>query len=232
MPQDRKSEADHIEIARAALLGAILPHVEFDGWGANALQFAISDSGVDAGLAMQAAPRGAIDLAVAFHRTGDVDMVAGFQGTDITNLKYREKVALLIRLRLQAAKSHPEAVRRAASLFALPQNMAEGSQLIWDTSDAIWNALGDTSRDANWYTKRATLSAVYSTTVLYWLGDNSTDYADTWAFLDRRIENVMQFERVKSSVMKSPLGNGLGAIMERFSKPDSTFKSNFPGYTR
>ena len=90
-------------------------------------------------------------------------------------------------------------------LFALPINAGEGAKAIWGTCDAIWTALGDTSDDVNWYTKRATLSGVYSSTVLFWLGDDSPDHQATWEFLDRRIENVMQFEKLKASVQKIPL---------------------------
>ena len=77
--------------------------------------------------------------------------------------------------------------------------------MIWGTADAIWQALGDTSDDVNWYTKRATLSAVYGATVLYWLGDESEGHAATWEFLDRRIENVMQFEMFKAKVRDNPV---------------------------
>jgi ubiquinone biosynthesis protein COQ9 len=119
-------------------------------------------------------------------------------------MRFREKVAHAVRLRLQAA-GDKEAVRRGTSLFALPHMAAEGSRLIWGTADAIWTALGDTSEDANWYTKRATLSAVYGSVVLFWLGDSSPDAMDTDAFIDRRIADVMQFEKVKAAVNDNPL---------------------------
>ena len=230
MTQEIKSERDHIEIARAKLLTAILPHVEFDGWSDESLQFAIADSGVDAGLAAQVAPRGAIDLAAAFHRDGDQMMLKALYSTDLSDLRYSEKVARMVRFRIEATAQNKEAVRRGMSLFALPQNMGEGGQLIWGTVDHIWNVLGDISTDANWYTKRGTLSAVYSSTILFWLGDESEDYADTWAFLDRRIENVMQFEQVKSRVKDTALGRMFAGLMDGFQKPSDDHKAGFPGY--
>ena len=230
MPKAKKSERDHIEIARTQLLTAILPHVEFDGWSAESFAFAITDSGIDAGLAAQAAPRGAIDLAAAFHRDGDQLMLTALNSTDISDLRYSEKVARMVRFRIEAAERNKEAVRRGMSLFALPQNMGEGGQLIWGTVDHIWNALGDTSTDANWYTKRGTLSAVYSSTILFWLGDDSEGSTDTWAFLDRRIENVMQFEQVKSRVKDTAIGKALGGLFDRFQKPNDDHKAGFPGY--
>lgn len=229
MPKSKKTERDHIEIARGKLLTAILPHVEFDGWSPTALDMAIADSVVDAGLAAQAAPRGAIDLAALYHCQGDQLMLTAHQSTDISDLRYSQKVARMVQFRIEAVDNQ-EAVRRGMTLFALPSNMGEGGQLIWGTVDHIWNALGDTSTDANWYTKRGTLSAVYSSTILFWLGDDSEGCADTWAFLDRRIENVMQFEKVKSKIKDTGFGKALGGLFNRFNKPSDDHKAGFPGY--
>ncbi len=116
-------------------------------------------------------------------------------------------------------------MRRGSTLFALPIHTADGARAIWGTSDAIWTALGATSRDVNWYTKRATLAAVYSGTVLFWLGDDSPGHQATWDFLDRRIENVMSIEKVKASLRENPLAKALLAgpmkLMEKIRKPDS-----------
>jgi len=142
-------------------------------------------------------------------------MLARLAETDLEALRYRDRVALAVRLRLEAVD--PELVRRGAALFALPQHGGLGARLVWDTADAIWGALGDSSRDYNWYTKRATLSGVYSATALYWLGDQSPEHADTWAFLDRRIEGVLKFEKAKASLMKLPV---LPGLLARVSAPE------------
>ncbi|MCW9044019.1 MAG: COQ9 family protein [Pseudopelagicola sp.] len=188
-----------------ALLDAALMHVAFDGWSDATFEAAIVDSGVAPALAHALCPRGAVDLAVAYHKRGDAAMLARFEAEDISTLKYSEKVAVLVRFRLEAVEDK-EAVRRGTTLFALPQFATTGAQLVWETCDAIWTALGDTSDDVNWYTKRMTLSAVYTSTVLFWLGDESDGHAETWAFLDRRIENVMQFEKAKARFRNSTFG--------------------------
>ena len=100
------------------------------------------------------------------------------------------------------------------------------------TTDKIWNALGDTSEDVNWYTKRATLSAVYSTTLLFWLGDDSERSVDTWAFLDRRIDNVMQFETVKAKLKDNPIAKGFAAIFPDIHKPATHAPDDLPGKTK
>ncbi len=191
------------KIPKDALLDAILPHVIFDGWNDASFDLAVADLGMDRVVARAVCPRGAVDLAIALHQRGDALMQQRFAAADLSGLRYSAKIAALVRMRIQLIEDR-EIVRRASALFALPKYVPDGSKLIWDTCDAIWNALGDTSDDINWYTKRATLSAVYSSTVLFWLGDDSDGNMASWEFLDRRIENVMQIEKLKAGVRKSP----------------------------
>jgi len=186
------------------LLKAAVMHVPFDGWSQATFEAAIADSGVDRTVAQSVCPRGAVDLALYFHAKGDAAMLARLAEADLADMKFRDRVAAAVRFRLEVVEDK-ETVRRGTALFALPVYAADGAKAIWGTADAIWTALGDTSEDVNWYTKRATLSGVYSATVLYWLGDTSEDHADTWAFLDRRIDDVMQIEKLKAQVNNSPV---------------------------
>ncbi|ARE39570.1 hypothetical protein RGUI_1429 [Rhodovulum sp. P5] len=186
------------------LLDAAQMHVPFDGWSETAFRAAVADAGVDPELARAACPRGAVDLAVAFHERGDAQMVKRFNETDTTDMRIRDKVALAVRYRLEAVDDK-EIVRRGMTLFALPTYAADGSKLVWGTADRIWTLLGDSSDDVNWYTKRASLAAVYGATVLYWLGDETPGDAATWEFLDRRIGGIMRFEKLKAQVNKSLL---------------------------
>jgi ubiquinone biosynthesis protein COQ9 len=215
------------------LLDAALNNVIFDGWSETAFAAAIDEAGVDRALATSLFPRGAMDMAVAFHLRGDDEMKTRMASENLSSMRYSERVAAAVRYRLEAVADHKEAVRRGTALFALPQNAAMGSRLIWGTADAIWTALGDTSNDYNWYTKRATLSGVYGATVLFWLGDTSEGDADTWAFLDRRIENVMQFEKFKAQVNSNPLASKLMAgpnwLLSQVKPPSHFGMSDLPG---
>ena len=218
-----------METAKSRLLQAALPHVPFDGWSAATLSAAINDSQTAPGLAHALFPRGGVDLALAYHQWGDQQMRDAIAATDLTSLRFRDRIATAVKLRLQ--QSDRELVRRGSALFALPHHAAEGTRAIWATADAIWTALGDTSTDLNWYTKRATLSAVYAATVLFWLGDDSPDHQATWDFLDRRIENVMRFEKAKATFRENPMGrallNGPLKILERVHAPQRP--ENLPG---
>ncbi len=214
------------------LLEAALDHVPFDGWSSATFEAAITDSGLEPTVAKSVCPRGAVDLAILFHERGDQQMLVSLAQADLEGVKFRDRVAAAVRFRLEAVEDK-EVVRRGTALFALPIYAADGAKAIWGTADAIWNALGDTSEDVNWYTKRATLSGVYSATVLYWLGDTSDDYEDTWAFLDRRIENVMQIEKLKAQVSNSPLLSKIMAgptwLMGHVKAPPSARQSGLPG---
>lgn len=207
------------------LLDAALPHVAFDGWSPATFDAAVADSGIDPAIC----PRGAVDLAVAYHKRGDAQMIAAMAAADLSDMRYSEKVAHAIKLRLAAAEDK-EIVRRGTSLFALPNHAGEGAKLIWGTADAIWTALGDTSDDVNWYTKRVTLSAVYGSVVLFWLGDDTGAVDD---FIDRRIENVMQVEKIKARINKSallkPLTGPLAAVLGGIKAPNRDPNPDLPG---
>ena len=179
------------ENLRERLIDAAIAHVPFDGWCDKALAAAAQDLGVDAALARNAFSGGAIEM-IEFHsQLADRRMVADFEQADKTGLKLREKVALAIRLRLAANAAHREAIRRALTILALPVHAPLAARLLYRTVDAIWYGIGDRSTDYNFYTKRMLLAGVYSTTLLHWINDKSPECTETWAFLDRRIAEVM-----------------------------------------
>ena len=187
---------------REKLMDAAIAHVPFDGWGDKALLAAAKDLGVDEALARNAFPGGAIGM-VEFHSLlADRRMMAAFEAKNTGELKLREKVALAIRLRLWANTAHREAIRRALTILALPINAPLAARLLYRTVDAVWHAVGDRSTDYNFYTKRMLLSGVYSSTVLFWINDKSVDCAETWAFLDRRIADVMQIPKAMARLNK------------------------------
>jgi ubiquinone biosynthesis protein COQ9 len=216
---------------KAQLLEAAIGHVPFDGWSDRTLAAASAEAGIPSGLARSLFPRGGVDLALAYHARGDAEMTARLAETDLSALRYRDRIAQAVRVRLELADR--ELVRRGTTLFSLPNHAADGARAIWGTADAIWTALGDTSRDLNWYTKRATLSAVYGATVLYWLGDDSSGHQATWDFLDRRIDQVMQVEKLKANFRENPLGkafmSGPGKLFESIRAPQRP--DDLPGRT-
>ncbi|UWQ28110.1 COQ9 family protein [Leisingera sp. M523] len=201
MTDDQDRAQDDI---KEKLLDAALDHVPFDGWSEVTFRAACEDVQVAEVLAHAVCPRGGVDLALAYHARGDSRMLARLDAEDLSGLRFRDKVAAAVRFRLEAVDDK-EAVRRGTTLLTLPQYAGDGIKAIWGTCDLIWETLGDGSDDLNWYTKRASLAGIYSATVLFWLGDDSLGHQATWEFLDRRIGNVMDFEKLKAGLQKNPL---------------------------
>lgn len=195
-------QTEHLLAERRAILAAALPDVPFDGWSEATLLRATQTAGLEPSMAMRAFPGGAIDL-IDFHvAEADRAMLEALAGADLANLKLREKVALAIRLRLEALAPHREAVRKAIGAMTLPHRAALALRQLHRTVDAIWHAVGDVSTDFSWYTKRFLLAGVYSATLLFWVDDRSPNQEATWAFLDRRLADIMRIQGARRRVEK------------------------------
>jgi ubiquinone biosynthesis protein COQ9 len=170
----------------------------FDGWTPAARDAAATSQGLDAGLGQLAFDSGAMDMIEAWISHVDAQMIAAFPPERIAAMKIRERITALVAFRFEAVPHQREALRRATAIMALPVNIARTAKLSWRTADLIWRLAGDTATDYNHYSKRAILSGVYGSTLMAFLDDESADFADTHAFLARRIDNVMQFEKAKA----------------------------------
>jgi len=208
--------APTLDALRETLLLATLPHVAFDGWTQAALRAGAADAGLTPDDIVRAFPGGAISAIETFNRRADRRMVEAIETMDTSGLRTHEKIAAAIRARFEDVAPHKEAVRRALTVLAFPLNAPLALRMLHHTVDAAWHAAGDRSTDFNWYTKRGLLAGVYSATVLYWLNDKSEGQADTWAFLDRRLQEVMRLGGTFARAMKamgefrSPFGNPFG----------------------
>ncbi|HEX8654273.1 MAG TPA: COQ9 family protein [Allosphingosinicella sp.] len=184
---------------RAALAPLVPAHAAFDGWSGEALAMAAAELGVPAGRARLAFPGGAVQMIDCWFDSIDVAMLGAFPPERIQAMKIRERIRELVLFRIERMLPQREALRRAAAILARPQNLRTSAKLAWRAADRMWRVAGDKATDFNHYSKRAILSGVYGSTMLVFLDDNSEDLADTRAFLSRRIENVMEFEKVKAS---------------------------------
>ncbi len=193
----------YLHEVREALLAEVLTLAAFEGWTLQVLAAAARNLNIEPAKAKLAFPKGKEDLLAYASHHADDEMQAALEAHDLASLKIREKITLAVRLRLEVMLRDKDSAARAVHTLALPHNAPLAAKLTYDTVDAIWRAIGDTSSDFNFYTKRATLAGVYSTTLMRFFGDDSEDHANTWAFLDRRIANVMQFEKVKAKVRKA-----------------------------
>jgi ubiquinone biosynthesis protein COQ9 len=203
----KKSDGDYLAAERRALLERALTHVTFDGWTAKALAAAQRDLGYAPDVAARAFPRGPADLIAFFNDDLDRRMVEALDAAELAKLKIRERIARAVRTRLELCRPHREAAGRAVAYYAQPTRVAAGARAIARSVDLMWRAAGDTATDFNYYSKRALLAGVYTTTLAYWLADNSAASEATWRFLDRRIADVMNIQKWRGRAAQS-----LGAI--------------------
>lgn len=193
---------DALEEVRADILAHALPDVPFDGWTGAVMLRAARDAGIDHGLARLAFPNGARDLAEYFLQDGDRRMIEALGKSDLKSMKIREKITFAVRTRLEVDLENREALRRATFALLVPPASGSAAKCLYNTVDAIWVAIGDTSTDYNFYTKRATLAGVFGAVLTFWFSDESDEFVETWDFLDRRIADVMQIEKIKAQVNK------------------------------
>jgi len=185
------------ESQRAALIEATLPDVAFDGWSRATLRVAARRIGLPVAEALALFPDGPADFAACFSRWADGRMLDRLERMPLDQLRVPERVALAINTRLEIVEPWREAVSRALTILALPQNAPLAMRLLYETVDGIWYAAGDSATDFSFYTKRATLGAIYAATLLCWLEDRSAGSADTRAFLDRRLAGVTRLREAR-----------------------------------
>ncbi|MEM9601050.1 MAG: COQ9 family protein, partial [Pseudomonadota bacterium] len=184
--------------AKTAILQAALRDVPFDGWTDVTLTKAASRAGLPDGSDALYFPDGVISVIAYWSDQMDSAAHDRIAALDLASMKVRERVTEAVIIRLSEIGRHEEAARRAQARLSLPDGIAAGTKITWNAADMIWRAIGDTSTDANYYSKRAVLSAVLGSTAPVWLADSLPDKPEARAFLDRRIENVMQFEKAKA----------------------------------
>ncbi len=187
---------------RVALAPGIADAAVFDGWSDAALVSAAEMDGVDPDVARLAYPGGAMDMIAAWIASVDVAMAAALPAETLATMKIRDRIRALVQARLGAIAGREEALRRAMAIMAMPQNVVRSGKLGWASADAMWRLAGDRATDYNHYTKRALLAGIYAATLAVFVDDESEGKADTAAFLDRRIENVMQFEKAKAQLLR------------------------------
>ncbi len=183
---------------RSALAPVVATNAAFDGWTVRAVDTAAAALGVDPNVARLAFPGGATDMIDAWFAAIDTEMHARLPVETLAAMKIRQRITALVEARLAIVAPDREALRRALAVLAMPQNLAKAAKLGWRSADVMWRAAGDIATDYNHYTKRAILGGVYAATIQVFVDDESEGYADTRAFLGRRIDGILRFEKAKA----------------------------------
>jgi ubiquinone biosynthesis protein COQ9 len=206
MSQENTAFDDPDGALRDRLADEVAADATFEGWTRTAVASAARRLELPAGEAERLFPGGPVGILTYVSHRADQRTVEDMEKAGVASMKIRERIRTAVRLRLEKHGGEREAARRALSLLAMPLNAGLGLKLLYRTVDAMWYAAGDTSADFNFYTKRATLAGVFSATLLYWLNDRSPGSEASWAFLERRIDDVMRIEKLKERVRSWPSG--------------------------
>jgi len=187
---------------RIALAPRIAAAAVFDGWSKTAVSAAADEAGVDRDVAAYAYPGGAMDMIAAWIAHVDAAMAQAQPAEALAALPVRERIRRLVMARLDAVAGMEEALRRALAVMAMPQNAPRALKLGWHSADAMWRLAGDAATDYNHYTKRAILAGVYAATLAVFADDKGEGKAETRAFLDRRIDGILRFEKAKGQLLR------------------------------
>ena len=191
-----------LDEVRAYLAPLLASQAAFDGWNDKAVTAAAEQTGVDADMASLAFNDGPVDMIDVWFQSVDEAMASRFPAEELGAMKIRQRITALVTARLEVMESDREGLRRGLAILAMPPNLRTAAKLGWRAADKMWRLAGDSATDYNHYTKRTLLSAVYGSTINVFLDDQSDNFAETRAFLDRRIENIMQFEKAKAKIVR------------------------------
>ena len=208
-----------LELLRRRLALAVGENAVFDGWSRAAVDTAADSLGIDRDQARLAMPKTQAGMVDVYIQAVDRALEEHFTPERLAGMKVREKIRSLVWKRLEIMAPAREAVRRGAAILAMPQNLPLGLRIGWRTADLMWRIAGDTSTDFNHYTKRTLLGGVYASTLLAWLDDDSEGWSETGAFLDRRIDDVMQIEKWKAQWRSSDQHLSVSRFLGRLRYP-------------
>ncbi len=195
--------AASLDDLRLELAPALAGAAVWDGWSETAVRSAAQDTGIDPDAALYAFKDGPMAMIAAWIARVDAAMEAALPPERLARMKIRERIRALVQFRLDAVEANKEALRRALAIMAMPQNVPAALKLGWRSADLMWRLAGDTASDYNHYTKRTILASIYGATLAVFVDDGSEDHAETRAFLGRRLDGVMKFEKVKAQLLNS-----------------------------
>jgi ubiquinone biosynthesis protein COQ9 len=202
------------ETTEQALLDEALRLAPVHGWTRRTATLAGKAVDMSQGETELLIPHGPADLAALLSRRHDARALATLAEVNASNLKIRERIRRAVEARLDASAADEPATRRWMGFLALPQNLALGGSLAWESADALWRWAGDTATDENHYTKRTLLAGILTGAMAVRMASGRKEALE---FVDRRIENVMSFEKWKATTKFRP-SQWLSGVAEHLGK--------------
>lgn len=187
---------------RDQVILAALPEVSQNGWTPAAIDRAAQACGVQDDITLSLFPNGMVDAVAHFSDYIDREMMKRIEKIPAASLRSKDKVRAAVMARYDVLAPYKEVTEFALAFWSVPTHVIQGQRVLWRTSDRIWTWAGDTATDYNRQTKRALLSSIMMGTTMVWIGDDSENHIITQAFLDRRLENIMEFGRAIGTMKK------------------------------
>lgn len=171
------------------ILAEALKAIPFEGYSLTMLENASKKCGYEPKMGELVFKDGMTSLIQYYFETLDEEMIKNTSKKLTKSITQNVKIAVLERIKILS--KNKLVVSKTLAFLGLPHNAIFGTKLLWNTCDKIWHDIvGDKSVDFNYYSKRTLLCGVYSSTVLFWLSDESKGFKDTEEFLDRRLAEV------------------------------------------
>lgn len=191
------------DITTEVFIEVMLCHVPFDGWTETTMRHTADELGMSASDVKLLFPNGVIGVIETGLKDIDNRMVKIFMerfNAEIDTMPVHVKIKELLLVRFELLQPHKEAIRKLLVFMAQPRHAMLGTNFVYTTLDRVWRAAGDRSTDYNFYTKRATLGAVYGSTLLAFLDDDTPDMQKTRAFLGRRLKDVANVPKLTKPI--------------------------------
>ncbi|KAK1377853.1 Ubiquinone biosynthesis protein [Heracleum sosnowskyi] len=215
--EGRRSEARaHCQEEQDRVLDASLLHVPKLGWTEVAMVAGARDVDVSPSI-VGGFPRKEAELVEHFmdeclHKL--MDIIDSEE--DLKNLIPNDRIAKLVRIRLELQVPYISKWPQALSIQAQPANVPNSFKQRAMLVDEIWHACDDEANDIDWYVKRTILGGIYSTSEIYMLTDSSPDFRDTWAFLNGRVRDAFDFKKSiqEAQYLAESISAGMGSSVQ------------------
>jgi len=190
---------------KANILKNFIENAPFDGWNENNIASTIKAEGLEEGYAEVLFPEGIRSLNNDIAKQCASLVNKQIKGLNLKGLRVPEKVEKLCHLKIltyhEIFGGNKEALKKYFASSLNPNNTLNSFKYIFEFSSDVWNFLGDKSTDFSYYTKRLSLSKIYSEAALYSLSDESEGLELTAQFLKRTIDGLMKFHRLKQKFL-------------------------------
>jgi ubiquinone biosynthesis protein COQ9 len=185
------------------IISKFIELLQFEGWSNNTLEKAAKECGFDSGYLSIIYPGGISEFTNEFITECNDAALKVALDDNFAKLRTTQKVEEIIYRRIGTYHNvlgSIDNVRKFVGYCGNPVNVPGSLRNIYSFSSDVWYLLGDKSTDFNYYTKRISLSAIYTKCMLYSLSDKSDNLTQTKKYIQKSIDGLMKINKLKQKV--------------------------------